>query len=78
MNLGIDAGTLDVTSRKGDDGEALNLIIKTWLRKSNPKPTWRALIKALHKGNVQEEALADEIAKEYCPDELTSGEAGIK
>ena len=77
MNLGVDAGTLEVANKKGDD-DGLNLIVKTWLRKSDPKPTWRALIKALRKDSVQEEALADEIAEEYCPDEVPSGEAGMK
>ena len=70
MNLGVDEGTLSVAKREGDVGDALNLVIKTWLQKSDPKPTWKALIQALRKSNINKGALADEIAGIYCPDEL--------
>lgn len=76
MNLGIDTGTLDCASRKGDDGDALNSVIKTWLQRSEPKPTWSALVQALRGDNVKAGALADEIASKYCPDELKYEEEG--
>ena len=72
MNLKIDAGTLDVAKREGDDGEALNLVIKTWLKKNKPKPTWKALIQALRQKNMKAETLAEKIATKYCPDEITT------
>ena len=72
MNLDIDTGTLDVAKRKGDDGEALNLVIKKWLQKNKPKPTWKALIQALRKENIDAGALANEIAAKYCPDQITT------
>ena len=55
-------------------GDALNLVIETWLQKSDPKPTWRALIQALCKKSVNKGALADETAGKYCLDELRSEE----
>ena len=71
-NLDIDVGTLDVAKRR-DDGEALNDVIKTWLQRSTPRPTWKAIIRALRSESVKEGALADEIARKYCPSELEPG-----
>ena len=71
VNLDIDTGTLDVAKGKRDDGEALNLVIKKWLQRNRPKPTWKALIQALRQKNI-DEALANEIAAKYCPDQITT------
>ena len=70
VNLDIDTGTLAVAKRKGDDGEAFNLIINRWLQKNKPKPTWKALIQALRQKNLDKGALANEIAAKYCPDQV--------
>ena len=71
FNLGIDSGTLDVANKKSDD-EALTFIVKTWLQRSTPTPTWKALIQALRRESLKEEALADEIAKKYCPEMVSA------
>lgn len=77
MNLGIDRGTLDVATKLKDDDAAFNLIIKTWLQKSTPQPTWRAMIQALRSNNLKEDALANDTASKYCPDEMIPVEKGM-
>lgn len=42
-----------------------------WLKMVNPKPTWRALIKALQHPSVREEGLADTLRQKYCPNILS-------
>lgn len=74
-SLGIDGGTLDV-AKKRDDDQALNDVIKTWLQRSTPKPTWKALIQVLRSESIKDEALADEIATKYCPSEVKPVEEG--
>lgn len=77
--LDVEPGTLDAAKGGsfGDPGEALSGIIKAWLRRSTPIPTWKALVRALRTQSVDEGDLADQIAAKYCPNEVeTSNETG--
>ena len=74
MVLGIDAGTLDVFKRLADDGAALREVIKVWLKRVNPMPTLKALVKALRDQTISERTLANEIAKNHCPSEVEKGD----
>ena len=71
--IGVDEGTLDTI--KGKDGDCFGEMLKNWLRgvykpgEKNSKPrTWHTLIEALRDEVVNEEAMADKIEKEKCPD----------
>ena len=68
MNLGIDEGTLD-TFKKKDIDDAFSDVIKTWLRRETVS-SWKIIIEALRRPSLNEEALANEIAKMHCPSEL--------
>ena len=72
LALDIDAGTLDVFAKYSDD-KALMEVIKVWLRRVNPVPTWKSLVTALRRENVGESALANKIARKHCPSEVEAG-----
>ena len=73
LNIGLDVGTLETFQGKTDD-EAFREVIKTRLNKE-PKLTWKDIVGALRQPSVAEEALANEIAKEYCPSEIHEGKS---
>ena len=74
--LSIDPGTQDVLANYPDKGDGLTEVIKVWLKKVNPVPTWKALVKALRYDSIGERELANKIAKEHCPSEVEKVEAG--
>ena len=62
LGLGIQPGTLDAiwnNDRRCD--QQYTDILKHWLRRSDPKPTWGALADALRSPSVEEGALADQL-----------------
>jgi hypothetical protein len=62
--LKIDPGSLDAIEKENprDFQGCLRALLKTWLRKSQPKPTWGALVKALESPLVGEALLASMIS----------------
>ena len=43
--LGIEEGTLETTKKdhRDNSGDCLSALMSTWLKGTDPKPTWRAL-----------------------------------
>ena len=73
--IGVDAGTLD--TMKGADSDCLRDTLTHWLRgvykPDDPKSKrriWHTLIEALRARAVNEEAMADKLEKEKCPDTI--------
>ena len=63
LNLNIPIGNLEVYKELSPD-EALREVLKTWLRQTNPAPTWSKLIEALRSPTVGEYQLAQELERE--------------
>ena len=63
LNLNIPIGNLEVYKELSAD-EALREVLKTWLRQTNPAPTWSRLIEALRSPTVGEYQLAQELERE--------------
>ena len=65
QSLGLELGILitDIdaieTECSGNLGRCLIKLISIWLKKANPKPTWKSLIKALKSNTVGFEQLAE-------------------
>ena len=63
LNLKIPSSDLEVYKELSAD-EALREVLKTWLRQTNPAPTWSRLIEALRSPTVGEYQLAQELERE--------------
>ena len=50
---------------KDDFVVCLTEIISTWLKRTNPRPTWEALIEVLKEPVIEEEALGEKLATKY-------------
>ena len=50
---------------KSEDDRYLPELIEMWLKRTEPKPTWAALVAALRE--IGEEGLADDIITKYIP-----------
>ncbi len=50
---------------KNDFNVCLGEMVMKWLKRSNPRPTWKALIEALSEPTVGEEATALSLSAEY-------------
>ena len=48
-------------------------MLKQWLKRATPKPTWRALVDALRRDAVGEGQLAEELGVKYCNELPSSG-----
>ena len=51
--------------------DGLREMLKTWLRRVEPQPTWTALMKALGSKLVEEGALAKGLEEKYCRDTVS-------
>ena len=62
LELGILADTLDVIKENCQNCEDCHIeMLKRWLKRSSPRPTWSALAKALRSLPVDEGALAKQL-----------------
>ncbi len=50
---------------KDDFKECLGEMVAQWLKRSDPRPTWEALVEALEEPTVGEEATALSLSKKY-------------
>ena len=50
---------------KNDFDVCLSEIITAWLKRTDPRPTWKALIEALKEPTVEEDALAEDLTTKY-------------
>ena len=63
LQLGILGTDIDAVKRecRGDVGECLHKLLSMWLKKADPKPTWKTLIIALKSKTVGFGSLAEEL-----------------
>ena len=62
LELDIDPGTLDTIIGNNDDiDNRFRVMLVTWLKMVNPKPTWEALAEALRSPTVGCEHLAEQV-----------------
>ena len=64
--LGIDDGPLSKikADNHGESGDCLREMLRVWLKKVDPPPSWNLLVDALK--SLGEEKLAQELRKKYC------------
>ena len=63
LALGLTAGTLDAVKKGniGDCGDCFTEMLKEWLQKVRPPPSWRALCIALEDPSVGHDELAENL-----------------
>ena len=67
LNLKIPADVLEsIESQYSDDRRRLGRIILEFLKRIDPKPTWRAIVDALKSPTVNMAKLAERIETKYC------------
>ena len=69
LQLLLNADTLD--NIDGSTQHCLREMLKKWLRKVNPYPTWKAVVDALKSVVVGEEKLAQQLEDLYCKQDST-------
>ena len=64
--LGIDDGLLSKikADNHGESGNCLREMLRVWLKKVDPPPSWNLLVDTLK--SLGEEKLAEELRKRYC------------
>ena len=69
LQLGILGTDIDAVRRecRGNVEECLQKILSMWLKRANPKATWKALITALKSNTVGFEQLAEELEYKQVP-----------
>ena len=74
LALDLSSSTLDSIKGKKDSTKVcLREMLKEWLKRTNPKPSWRAVVEGLRDVTVEENQLAEEVEKKYC----SSASAGV-
>ena len=68
LALGITAGTLDAVkkSNHGDCDDCFTEILKKWLQKARPSPSWISLCIALEDPSVGHHELAESLESQQC------------
>ena len=75
LGLKVSVATLDgIKSQSDDPKDCLRETLKPWLKGTDPKPTWRALVEALKSCIVEEHQLAKRLEAKYCCDSKIQGE----
>ena len=65
--LKLDVFTLKaIESKYSDPKDCLREVITEWLKAVDPKPTWRNLVRALQRPDVNESKLAAVLERKYC------------
>ncbi len=68
LELNISPTDLDfVKHDETDNGYRLVALLRMWLKRTEPGPSWDAVLEALKSPTVGEEGLAAELAKKHCP-----------
>ena len=74
LALGLPSSTLDSIKAQYDSTkDCLREMLKEWLKRTNPIPSWRATVEGLRDVTVEENQLAEEVEKKYC----SSASAGV-
>ena len=68
IELDIDIGTLDSIEKSFhfDHTECLSRMLESWLKQTDPPPSWDAIVEALESGPIGEGHLAEQIKQKYC------------
>ena len=67
LELGVPEGTLDCIERENHDISSRFLkMYSHWLKTTDPKPTWKALVTALQQPAINAHSLADTLRQKYC------------
>ena len=68
LKLKLKANTLDAIKSKcsGDPSECFREILKRYLQRVTPLPSWRSLVEALRSPIVDQPQLAEEVERRYC------------
>ena len=76
LELDFSADTLDnIESESSDPNGYLLKVLKRYLRRSDPHPTWKRIVAALKSKSVGYEQLADQIERQYCRDCETTNDS---
>ena len=68
LQLHLSTDELDIIKANSHDvGECLTGVVRKWQTKTEPRPTWRAIINALRAAAVGEDVLAKELEGRYGP-----------
>ena len=68
LELGVPEDTLDCIERENYDiSSRFQKMYSHWLKTTDPKPTWKALVTALEEPAIGEYGLADTLRQKYCP-----------
>lgn len=71
LALRIPPHELDATAMSTrEPKEALKKVLKLWLDRADPRPTWQALASAAAGKIVDQGSIAADIARQYCPEAL--------
>ena len=67
LALGFTSGTLDAIKKycQGNCDDCFREILKEWLKRADPPPTWSALCNALKSPSVGHGELAEELSKHH-------------
>ena len=72
LQLLLSANDLDsIEANSNSTQHCLREMLKRWLRRVNPHPTWKAVVDALKSVVVGEETLAQQLEDEYCKQDNT-------
>ena len=78
LGLKVSVATLDgIKSQSDDPKDCLRETLKPWLKGTDPKPTWRALVEALKSCIVEEHQLAKRLEAKYGCDSKAQGEGTL-
>ena len=78
LALGLPSSTLDSIKAQYDSTkDCLREMSKEWLKRTNPKPSWRAVIVGLRDVTVEENQLAEEVEMKYCYETVSTSKGLI-
>ena len=67
LNLKVPTDVLEsIESQYSDDRRRLHHVIKEFLKRTDPKPTWRAIVDALKSPTVDMAKLAEKVEVKFC------------
>ena len=79
LDLKLPTDVLDgIVSRYADDRDRLLHVIKEFLKRIDPKPTWRAIVDALKSPTVNMPQLAEKIEAKFCSSPKPDPETGTQ
>ena len=67
-NIGLKVDTLDTIriTCSGEPSECFREVLKRYLQRVTPLPSWRSLVEALRSPTVDQPQLAEKVERKYC------------